>query len=816
MTRAWIAQHGALALSLVVLELAAPACFTGAFMEGLPCRGDDDCAGSRCEAGYCGGTPGASQTGGSGATTGATTDATAGTGGACGNGVLEPGEQCDDAAPGSSETSETGGAEEPAASRCVDCQLVTCDEGQAPIPAARCDAVAPDARADCLRQCVSLTCGDGLLDPGEECDDGDEADDDACTTACRPARCGDGLVQVGVELCDDGNTDEGDACTASCGPAGCGDGVLQGVEECDDGNTDPSDACSSACVAAECGDGVLQGDEECDDGNTDNTDGCVDACALAQCGDGHLWIGVEECEDEDGDDKNTDECTASCKLPVCGDGFVWTGVEPCDYVAIEGCTEDCLLEGCGDGELLPPELCDDGNMDNADGCPETCLPASCGDGYEWAGVELCDFGEYNAVVGCTQECGALEPVISLAAGGLHTCAVLYGGGLRCWGRSDTCQLGLGDFKSVGDDELPHTVPRVDVGAPVQSVAAGRFHTCALLQDGRLRCWGNNLFGQLGYGDIAWRGCAADTVPALIGDVEVFAPGEGEQLVELAVGKDHTCARAQSGRVRCWGRNNVGQLGRGDAVQIGDDEPPSAGDDVELGGPAVKLVAGDDFTCALLEGGALRCWGAGGAGQLGYGDKLDIGDDETPAAAGDVLAGGPVVDVYAGQLHTCVKLSASDVRCWGDNWSGELGYGHWVFTPVFSGAGDTGGPLALGGAAVDAMSLGARFTCARTQAGELRCWGAASEGQLGTGDDVNFGDDDGETPATATPINFGGDELTPAQVVAGYSHACALFQPVPVVRCWGDNDHGQLGIGNTNDIGDDPEEQAILYNLELFE
>lgn len=126
------------------------------------------------------------------------------------------------------------------------------------------------------------TCGDDVLDPGEECDDGPgNGDDKACTSACTAATCGDGLVWADAELCDDGNLDDSDACLSDCFPAFCGDQVVQfGVEECDDGNLSDSDACLTSCVAAKCGDGhVLQGVEMCDDfKNGDFKDGCFDDC----------------------------------------------------------------------------------------------------------------------------------------------------------------------------------------------------------------------------------------------------------------------------------------------------------------------------------------------------------------------------------------------------------------------------------------------------------------------------------------------------------------------------------------------------------
>ncbi|WP_434418998.1 DUF4215 domain-containing protein [Nannocystis pusilla] len=185
---------------------------------------------------------------------------------ACGNGVLEPGEQCDD--------------------------------GNA-TPGDGCEA-------DCTKT-PGENCGNGVVDDGEECDDGNDVPMDGCENNCTetvsPASCGDGKKDAGEE-CDDGNDDNTDACTNTCKTAVCGDGViLAGTEECDDGG--PSASCDGDCTAVECGDGTVnaEADEECEDENSDDTDACI-ACKAAVCGDGFVQAGVEECDDgtPDGDD----------------------------------------------------------------------------------------------------------------------------------------------------------------------------------------------------------------------------------------------------------------------------------------------------------------------------------------------------------------------------------------------------------------------------------------------------------------------------------------------------------------------------------
>ncbi|MEM9462152.1 MAG: DUF4215 domain-containing protein, partial [Myxococcota bacterium] len=154
------------------------------------------------------------------------------------------------------------------------------------------------------------TCGDTIHQPGEQCDDGDDNDNDACTTMCMAAFCGDGFTWAGVEACDDGNGVDTDACTTACLPATCGDGFTwAGVEQCDDGNNVDDDACTNACTLPTCGDGIVQPPEQCDDGNNVDNDGCSNSCTQSNCGDGIVQP-PEECDDANLD--QTDGCTSEC------------------------------------------------------------------------------------------------------------------------------------------------------------------------------------------------------------------------------------------------------------------------------------------------------------------------------------------------------------------------------------------------------------------------------------------------------------------------------------------------------------------------
>ncbi|MFZ6179617.1 DUF4215 domain-containing protein [Nannocystis pusilla] len=224
---------------------------------------------------------------------------------------------------------------------------------------------------------VGPACGDGVVDPGEECDDGpDNADTATCTSRCTQASCGDGLIGPG-EACDDGNALAGDGCSATCVSETCGDGVVQpdAGEECDEGESNgPGQACTGICKHNVCGDADLGPDEACDDGNRDAGDACTTECKEAVCGDGFVQVGVEACDD--GNAVDGDACLSTCVAATCGDGVVQEGVEQCD----------------------------DADRDNADECLDTCNAAKCGDGFVHTGQEECDDNNLNDGDGCSSSC----------------------------------------------------------------------------------------------------------------------------------------------------------------------------------------------------------------------------------------------------------------------------------------------------------------------------------------------------------------------------------------------------------------------------
>jgi hypothetical protein len=254
--------------------------------------------------------------------------------------------------------------------------------------------------------CVATRCGDSVVDleSGERCDDGPSNSDeqrDACRTNCRPAWCGDGVVDS-MESCD-GTPGCRDDCTR------CGDGVKQVVEGCDNGtaNSESPDAvCRPDCTPRRCGDGVVDTGEQCDDGIGNSAEPnatCRPDCMLKRCGDGVQDDG-EAC---DFGTLNADEpnspCLTSCVLLFCGDGIVSAG-ETCDFGDANAdspdapCRRDCRARRCGDRVVDTGEQCDDGAGNSAEPnatCRPDCMPKRCGDGVQDDG-EACDFGLLNA------------------------------------------------------------------------------------------------------------------------------------------------------------------------------------------------------------------------------------------------------------------------------------------------------------------------------------------------------------------------------------------------------------------------------------
>ena len=250
---------------------------------------------------------------------------------------------------------------------------------------------------------------------------------------------------------------------------------------------------------------------------------------------------------------------------------------------------------------------------------------------------------------------------------------------------------------------------------VSSLGVRSSHTCAVMTDGRVTCWGLNADGQVGNGVFTGSVAIPLTVLGVSGATQVVG------------GQQHTCALVAGGSVKCWGDNGLGQLGDGSNV---DSAIP-----VNVTGVsgAVQLDATRYATCALRSDGTLGCWGFGRQGQLGDGTTGDVNPVAVPVSG---LSG--VADVSVGGGHACARLDDGTVRCWGANSSGTLGDGTTV---------DRSTPVAVIGLTGVRQVLASGYTsCAVLADRSAVCWGRNDLGGLGTG----FGS---STTAPGSPLLF---------------------------------------------------------------
>ncbi|MCW5860385.1 MAG: hypothetical protein KIS63_18985 [Caldilineales bacterium] len=364
--------------------------------------------------------------------------------------------------------------------------------------------------------------------------------------------------------------------------------------------------------------------------------------------------------------------------------------------------------------------------------------------------------------------GLSSGIAAVSAGGRNTCVLTTGGGVKCWGFNKFGQLGNG---TTTDSQTPVDV--IGLSSGVAAVATGDAfndepgHICALTTEGWVKCWGLNTYGQLGDGTATNHSTPVDVL------------GLGNDAVALGVGQVHACALTRSGGVKCWGANYWGQLGV-DWFKV----RAAPVDVMGLTGGLAALAGGSSHTCALTDGGGVKCWGWNLSGALGNGTTLDS------AMPVDVCAGGAagcaarlsgVKVLAAGGAHNCAVTDAGGVKCWGQNGTGELGNGKIdaSLTP-----GDVFG-LTSG---VKSVGAGGNHSCAVTDGGGLKCWGRNTHGQLG---------EDSTAPLRRKPVDVVGLSSGVAAVAGGSLHTCALTTGGGV-KCWGTNYFGEAGAGTTTD------------------
>ena len=364
---------------------------------------------------------------------------------------------------------------------------------------------------------------------------------------------------------------------------------------------------------------------------------------------------------------------------------------------------------------------------------------------ESGGVKCWGFNFYGALGnGTTTERSVPVDVVGLSSGATaivggsaHTCAVVSGGGVKCWGDNYLGQLGDG---TTTGRLVPTSVLGLDEAAA--SLAAGEFHTCAVTVSGGMRCWGMNYAGQLGDGTQV-----DHLTPAAVA-------GLPEAASVSAARSYTTCAVTTTGKVLCWGYGRDGQLG--DGIPLTRQNPTAV---IAVSGMLPKPALGGSHACVITAGGAVSCWGNNEDGQLGDGTFASRG---TPLPVSS-LSG--VTALAAGGSFTCAVISGG-VKCWGDAKTAPEDVPGW--------------------AGVVSLAAGRLHVCALTTDGAVSCRGNNYSGQLG----------DGTTTSSATPVQVVGLTSDVVAIAAGEYHTCAVMANGGL-KCWGANYSGSLGDGTTN-------------------
>lgn len=347
---------------------------------------------------------------------------------------------------------------------------------------------------------------------------------------------------------------------------------------------------------------------------------------------------------------------------------------------------------------------------------------------------------------------------SLAAGGGHTCAVLAGEAVACWGDGGSGQLGDGSTVSSATPVLVQGL----TGA--KAIATGDAQSCAALADGRVECWGDNRSGQLGDG-------SRHGSPLPVGVRGITS------ATAVSAGDQFSCALLSSGRAKCWGNNYDGELGDG----LTSDPSPVP---VFVRGltHAVEITSSGGHSCALLTDGDVKCWGSDPYGQLGDAMPRAVKMRGVSGATSVAAGGGGIPGNSAENVSefTCVVVRQGGVLCWGDDRSGQLGDG--------GGRRASRSPIRVARiSGATAVSAGVQHACAIVRGGMVKCWGADQAGEIGNGSIRPRSFAMAVTGLTGvTDVVAGGN--------FGSAHSCALL--ADSVECWGDNRYGQLGTGTT--------------------
>ena len=419
----------------------------------------------------------------------------------------------------------------------------------------------------------------------------------------------------------------------------------------------------------------------------------------------------------------------------------------------------------------------------------------------------------------------MAPTSSIAGGSAHTCALIPGGIVKCWGENGQGELGNGSSSDygLGAAQTITNAQVVNLGGTAIQIAAGKHAygdsystSCALLSNGQIKCWGYNAYGQLGRGA---SGSIFD--PSAISTINL---GTGLLATQVVVGGGQACALISTGAVKCWGKNNYGQLGLGDTVNRGLN-PTDMGNylpaiNLGTGRTAIKLAAGGDHICALLDNFTAKCWGNNFEGEAGQGHTSYIGNSANQMAdylpAINLGTGKTAVHLAAGSFHTCAILNDGSVKCWGLNDFGQLGVNSSAYS-LGSAPNQMGDflptvPLGVGRRAID-LAVGSRHTCALLDDYSVKCWGYNGYGQLGVNNTYSWGSSGYPISNSTAAINFGG--YTPSALAVGEHFNCAILGG-DHVTCWGWNANGALGMASgINSLGTGAGDLPGNLQVQLF-
>jgi alpha-tubulin suppressor-like RCC1 family protein len=353
---------------------------------------------------------------------------------------------------------------------------------------------------------------------------------------------------------------------------------------------------------------------------------------------------------------------------------------------------------------------------------------------------ILEYGTDEFLSGSTHsvDLGHFGSIQHIATGPNHSCVVIAGGHVKCWGDNSDGALGTGDRTSH-----PQPVDVSELTGYVRLIAVGTSHTCAVMSTGSLKCWGDNSAGQLGDGTLL-----SKTAPT---DADISG------VVDVALGEDFTCALKAGGEVWCWGTNTLGQLGR---VSASSSVPVTVSVDPDHS--VVSVASSASRTCAVLSNATVKCWGKGIQGVA------------SPGQFSSSVDGVSVAD-----NHACAVLHNGSIQCWGDDSSGQLGDGDSDSSGQLTTSTLTTGERAI------AVNVDSDASCALLVNGAVKCWGDGAVGitAFGTALDVN-------TPTLVPEL------ISVTQLSLSELHGCALAGQGDL-WCWGSNTRQQRGTNGAS-------------------